>query len=59
MGQFMPPHAAADADRLAALDDYGVLGTKPEAEFDGLVLLARLLCEAPTALISFVADDCQ
>ncbi|MCJ2035509.1 GAF domain-containing protein [Methylobacterium sp. J-068] len=59
MGQFMPPQAAADADRLAALDAYGILGTGPGAEFDGIVLLARTLCAAPTALISFVADDCQ
>lgn len=57
--RFVPPHPVSDADRLAALDAYGILGTAPERTFDGIVLLARQLCAAPAALISFVAEDHQ
>ncbi len=31
----------------------------PERTFDGIVLLARQICAAPAALISFVAEDHQ
>ena len=57
--RFQRPHPVADAARLAALDSYGVLRTAPEAGFDGIVLLARTLCAAPVALVSFVTGDHQ
>ena len=58
-GRFQRPHPVVDAARLAALESYGILGTAPEAGFDKVVLLARTLCAAPVALVSFVTDDHQ
>jgi len=51
--------AAAERERIAALRAYGVLHTAPEREYDDLVALAARICEAPTALISLVAEDEQ
>ena len=51
--------AVGDLDRLATLDDYDILDTPPEAEFDDIVELATYVCETPIALISFVASDRQ
>jgi PAS domain S-box-containing protein len=46
--------AWSEADRLAALRDYGILDTAPEAPFDDLAKIAAHICNAPIALISFV-----
>ena len=59
MDRFPPQHPVADPDRLAALDACGILDTTPEPGFDGVVLLARMLCAAPAALVSFVSEDRQ
>ncbi|MCW4114337.1 EAL domain-containing protein [Aurantimonas sp. MSK8Z-1] len=48
-----------EAKRLQALDEYAVLGTEPEKEFDDLVAMARRIFAAPIALISLVASDHQ
>tara|TARA_R110002167_G_scaffold63058_4_gene177879 strand:- start:494 stop:2428 length:1935 start_codon:yes stop_codon:yes gene_type:complete len=48
-----------EATRLAALRSYAVLDTEREAEFDDLAALAGQICDAPTALVSLVADDRQ
>src|SRR5262245_51605160 len=45
--------------RLAALRQYGILDTLPEAVFDDLVGLASYICETPIALISLVDADRQ
>ncbi|WP_159998314.1 GAF domain-containing protein [Roseomonas sp. 18066] len=50
---------AAEAARLAALDDYAVLDTPPEPAFDGIVQLAARLCATPVALVSLVAEQRQ
>ncbi|MCW6512701.1 PAS domain S-box protein, partial [Lichenifustis flavocetrariae] len=52
----------ADADesrRLLVLDGYGILDTPAEPGFDGIVLLASQICQAPVALVSLVAADRQ
>ncbi len=62
-----PRHPAAaacpvpdrEAERLAALRDYGVLDTPPEPAFDDLAALASRICEAPMAMISLVDRDRQ
>src|SRR5688572_9981144 len=41
-----------EAQRLAALRQYEVLDTPPEAAYDELALLASRLCRTPMALIS-------
>lgn len=48
---------ANDPQRLAALQAYRLLGTKPDAVFDELVRLVAQLFEVPIALISLVAQD--
>jgi rsbT co-antagonist protein RsbR len=48
-----------DAARLAALDRLAILDSAPEAEFDDLVQLAAQLCDAPLALLAFIAADRQ
>ncbi|WP_174286373.1 GAF domain-containing protein [Sphingomonas bacterium] len=50
---------AHDAARLATLDDYAILDTPSETGFDDIVRLATLACDAPTALVSMIADDRQ
>lgn len=48
-----------EAERLAALHAYDVLDTGAEAAFDDLAALAARICDAPTALVSLVAEDRQ
>jgi PAS domain S-box-containing protein len=48
-----------EALRLAALDKYKILDTKPEAEFDAITRLAAYICAAPIALISLIDRDRQ
>lgn len=47
------------AERLAALEGYGVLDTPAEQGFDDIVLLATQLCQAPVALVSLIETDRQ
>lgn len=50
-------HGSLDEDaRRAALRAYDVLDTPPQAEFDELTQLARMICGAPIALISLLDD---
>jgi formate hydrogenlyase transcriptional activator len=56
----IPTIGAVDRDesaRLDALHRYEILDTLPERPFDDLATLASRLCDAPFALISFVAAD--
>jgi class 3 adenylate cyclase len=48
-----------EAERLAALRDYEILDTEPDAELDDLVELASMLSGRPVALISLVDADRQ
>ena len=45
--------------RLAALAEYDILDTEPEADFDRIVQLAARVCNAPTALVSLIDKDRQ
>lgn len=47
------------AERLAVLNSHAVLDTPPEPQFDDIVALARKLCDAPIALVSFVECERQ
>ena len=51
--------AAAEAQRLAALQSQAILDTAPEAQFDALVAEAARLCEVPIALVSLVDEHRQ
>lgn len=48
-----------EKQRLVALHSYGLLDTPPEQTYDDITSLAVNLCEAPTALISFVDENRQ
>jgi len=56
MQQTIPPNEQL---RLAALHNYAILDSAPEAEFDRITALAALICETPVALISLVDSDRQ
>lgn len=43
-----------EAERLAALHQYGMVGTAPEQRFDDITRLAADICGVPSALISLV-----
>src|SRR5688500_17111128 len=51
--------AVQDGARLNALYTAGLLGGAPEPVFDRFARLAARVAEAPTALVSLVADDRQ
>jgi PAS domain S-box-containing protein len=46
----------SDADRLTALNSYGVLDTAAEPRFDRIAQLAASVFEAPVAVVSFVDE---
>ncbi|MDQ3075382.1 MAG: ATP-binding protein [Pseudomonadota bacterium] len=45
--------------RLAALEQYHILDTPREAEFDDIVALVAEICEAPVAVVNFIDSDRQ
>jgi len=53
------PAVRGEPARLRALERYEILDTPPEQPFDDLAKLAALLCDAPIALVCFVAGDRQ
>jgi GAF domain-containing protein len=48
-----------EAARIAALREYGVLDSLPEADFDDIAFLAAHICGAPIALVSLVDEGRQ
>jgi PAS domain S-box-containing protein len=48
-----------EAQRLEALESYGILDTSPEPAFDDIAKLAALTCDAPMALVSLVGKERQ
>ncbi|MEN9203774.1 MAG: PAS domain S-box protein [Thermostichus sp. DG02_3_bins_51] len=53
------PLPANEIQRLAALREYRVLDTTPEASFDELVRLAAYICGTPVSLVTLVDADRQ
>jgi PAS domain S-box-containing protein len=53
------PRPVHEAERLASLQQYGILDTLPEVAFDELTRLTAQLCAAPIAVISFVDAERQ
>lgn len=51
--------ALINPSRLAALDQYAIMGTEPEPAFDDIARLASWLCEVPSAFVTFVDDQQQ
>jgi PAS domain S-box-containing protein len=54
-----PPLPRNEPARLAALDDYRLLDSRPEPVLDGLVRVAAEICGTPIALISLVDRERQ
>jgi PAS domain S-box-containing protein len=51
--------AVQERDRLEALLSYSIMDTAGQEEFDGLADLARLVCEAPVCMITFIDQKRQ
>ena len=43
-----------DAERVAALHSYGVMGSAPEPAFDDITELAAQICECPVAGVNMI-----
>ncbi len=54
-----PPIPADEAKRILALENYQILDTVSEQDFDDITALAASICETPVALISFVDRERQ
>lgn len=54
-----PTDIVQSRSRLEALANFGIIDTIAEPAFDSIVALARDVCRAPVALISFVEADRQ
>ncbi|HEV7257751.1 MAG TPA: GAF domain-containing protein [Bosea sp. (in: a-proteobacteria)] len=54
-----PLSVTGEAARFEKLRNLDILDTAPEPAFDGLVSIARTVCNTPTALISLVDKDGQ
>lgn len=48
-----------EADRLAALQEYQILDSEAEIDFDEITHLAALVCKVPISLVSFIDRDRQ
>ncbi|MFP4296976.1 MAG: adenylate/guanylate cyclase domain-containing protein [Spirulinaceae cyanobacterium] len=48
-----------EEERLAALEQYGILDTLPEQAFDDLTGLAAYICDTPIALVSLIDANRQ
>ncbi|MEP7264290.1 MAG: GAF domain-containing sensor histidine kinase [Bacteroidota bacterium] len=48
-----------ELDRLKALQEYQILDTLPESDFDDITRLASAICEVPISVISMVDKDRQ
>jgi len=48
-----------EQERLKALSEYRILGTRPEQSYDDITHMASLVCETPIALLSLVDSERQ
>ncbi len=53
------PQLLAETDRLAVLNQYDILDSLPEQEYDDITRLAAEICQMPVALITLVDKDRQ
>lgn len=48
-----------EEEALRTLDEYDILNSLPEKEYDDLVYLASLICDTPHAFVNFIGKDFQ
>ena len=48
-----------ESQRLSALHEYKILGTKPEQSYDDITRIASSVCSTPIALLSLIDTDRQ
>jgi signal transduction histidine kinase len=48
-----------EAERLATLEEYHIVDTLPEKDYDELTLLASVICDTPISLISIIDETRQ
>lgn len=48
-----------EAERLIALEEYKILDTLPELEFDDITKIASQICQTPISLVSLIDDKRQ
>ncbi len=51
--------SSSEADRLEAVDSYGILDTPQEEDFDNIAKLAAEICAVPIAIVNIVAEGRQ
>jgi PAS domain S-box-containing protein len=55
----LPGTGWSESDRLRAIEEYEILDTPREDEYQDMVKLAAQMCHAPMAMVSIVAKDRQ
>lgn len=53
------PKPKNEIERIKALNEYRILDTMPEAEYNDIVKLASTICQTPIAVISLVDEERQ
>ena len=53
------PYPENEAERQQALDQYNLLDSLPEQDFDDITILAAQICKTPIALVSLIDRDRQ
>ncbi len=53
---YSPALTVEEIERLGALDDYGLMETLPEKEYDDITKLAAFICKTPISQITLVGD---
>ena len=53
------PKPINEAERLRALSEYRILGTRPEESYDNITNMAAMICHVPIELISLVDQSHQ
>ncbi len=59
MTHIAPPLPDDESDRLAHLEQLGILDTEPDKEFDRLAQLATVICRTPIGAITFIDSQRQ